>query len=554
MMYLLPLLFLNVNPLAWIYERNALFYKEQVLRLIIGAIYTFVVFYIFLIDVTLDAAFAWYAVVVALNFFISSFRKKRTNMELNILSGMGVILILAAGYFTFINPIFTASERNEIPEAEVSQEQLEPINEENIRVVPYEYARYQSEVVFGSLDNYAFYSLGESSIQKIDDELFWVTPIEYSDFFRWIRTDSVPGYIAVSAEDPNDQAELVDDYEMTVVPSAFFGENLKRHVRRSYPEEILIGTSFEPDEDGHPYYVYSYANYQHFRHGAKAEGVIVVDAVTGEMEDYALGEMPAFIDQGIAESISYNYNQWFGWYKNGFLNRFLGREGVHEPRREELIGVFNEDLDMHWFVDHERPTGEGNTMVGFSMINARTGEMTYYEGASGILNGEASRSLVDRTFERENWVGTQPVLYSIYEEYTWVVPVVDRNDNYRKLALVHADSGNVVYGDTRREAFDEYQYMLATDLQSDADIPTDVANEVVETKTVLRVSITEGEDGQVIRLLFEDDDRIFTITSSESTMATFIEPGDQLEINYIDTEEQNISIQEFTNLTLEEQE
>ncbi|RNA69874.1 hypothetical protein [Alteribacter keqinensis] len=559
---LTALLFLNPIPSLWVTsfktkKGSRLFLYENVSRYMIGVIVSFFIFYVGLIDVTWHGILSSFAIIIILNLLssasLSYYYEKKTTLSNRGAFMVGCLLAAGMAYMWIVYPAQTAQDRHSLPEATVEMDVMESASEENIRVVPYGNARYRSEIVFGELDNSARYHLGESSIQKIDDELYWVSPIEFDGLFRWFTTDHVPGYIKVSAENPNDQAELVDTYEMSYVPSAYFGENAKRMVRSEYEDIIIVSESFEPDENGHPYYVFSYGYYEFFRHGNKADGVVVLDAVSGEMERYDLDDMPEFIDQGVAEMTALNYATWFGQYGGGFINRFIGRDGVHEPRRNEMIGVFNADKDMYWFVDHERPRGSGNTMVGFSMINARTGEMTYYGGqeARGILNGNAARDRVDRAFEREQWIGTQPVLYSVYGQYTWVVPVVDRNNGFQKIALVHADSGRVVYADSRREVFNEYQNFLATGLDEDIDIPTDMANEVEENLTVERVTQSTDEDGTIVMILFEGKEQVFTVPVNRSQLALFIEPGDELLVQYIDTEEDTIAIQNYRNESLD---
>ncbi|WP_096439311.1 hypothetical protein [Alteribacter populi] len=559
---LTALLFLNPVLGMWVKalknrQTAKYFLAENGVRYVFGLILSFMVLYVGLIDVTWHGILHSFAVIIIINLIASSllsyYMEKKTTVSNTGAFIIGCLFAVGISYMWFVYPLQTASERHELPEAETELEVMESADEQNIRVVPHGNARYRSEIVFGDLDNSARYSLGASSIQKIDDELFWVSPIEYDGLYRWFSTDHVPGYIKISAEDPNDQAELVDEYEMKYVPSAYLGENAKRKVRSEYSDIIIVSESFEPDDNGHPYYVFAYGHYEFFRHGNKADGVVILDAVSGEMEQYSLNELPEFIDQGVAESTALDYATWYGQYGGGFWNRFIGRDGVHEPRRDEMIGVFGADKDMHWFVDHERPRGSGNTMVGFSMVNARTGEMTYYGGedARGILNGNAARDRVDRAFEREQWVGTQPVLYSIYGQYTWVVPVVDRNNGFQEIALVHADSGRVVHADSRREVFNEYQNFLATGLDSDKDVPTDLTNEVEETLVVDRITQASDEDGTIVLILFEGRDQVFTIPVNRSQLALFIEPGDELRVEYIDTEEDTIAIRAYENLSIE---
>ncbi len=323
----------------------------QLSRYIIGLIISFVLIYVMLIDISVTGLLNTFGFIVAINLIVSGFfqaplKKKSSKNKVEklkqvklptpkIQTGIGAAIFLALIVLNVLYPLTVTQELAQLGEIEVTDEQIDSVTEDSVRSVPYTYARYKSEIVFGNIENYSFYELGETSIQKINDELFWVSPIEYSSVWRWIRADYAPGYVMVSAENPNAEAQLVDDYEMTYVPSAFLGENLDRHVRSEYGDIILMGYSFEPDDEGNPYYAYSYAYYEHYRTGPKADGVILIDAVTGEMEQYALGEQPDFIDNAIDYRIALDYAYWFGTYSNGLFNSIFAKEGVHQPTSDE---------------------------------------------------------------------------------------------------------------------------------------------------------------------------------------------------------------------------
>ncbi len=87
-------------------------------------------------------------------------------------SGLGLLLFVGLIGMNVIYPLTVTKELSELGEIEVTTDQIESVTEESVRSVPYSYARYKSEIVFGNIDNYSFYELGETSIQKINDELF----------------------------------------------------------------------------------------------------------------------------------------------------------------------------------------------------------------------------------------------------------------------------------------------------------------------------------------------------------------------------------------------
>ncbi|GAF17066.1 LOW QUALITY PROTEIN: hypothetical protein JCM19046_1545 [Bacillus sp. JCM 19046] len=560
----------NLNPQQWVrgMQRSAKnWLVGQLARYILGLILSFVLIYVLLIDQSITGFLNTFGFIIAINLMVSGLiqlptneknKKKVQKLKLKnhsshlCQSGLGLLLFVGLIGMNVIYPLTVTQELSELGEIEVTTDQIESVTEESVRSVPYSYARYKSEIVFGNIDNYSFYELGETSIQKINDELFWVSPIEYSSIWRWIRADFAPGYVMVSAEDPNAEAMLVDEYEMTYVPSAFFGDNLDRHVRSEYGDVILIGHSFEPDDEGNPYYAYSYAYYEHYRSGPKADGVILIDAVTGDMEKYDLGEQPAFIDNAIDYTIALDYAHWFGTYSNGLLNSMFAKEGVHQPTSdEEMIGVLGPDGDMYWMIDHMRPNQESNAMVGFTMINAQTGDATYYSGTSGMTNARGARDAVNRTFQREQWEGTQPVLYSVYDNYTWVVPVVDQSGLMREIAMVHAETSSVARGTSREEAFNQYRQMLANDLGSDDYIPTDLLDEETVSGSVYRVSHTVSN--RYLQVLIEGESRVLEFDITSNANAVFITEGDELEATVNDTGEGILSVLEFTNQTVEDE-
>ncbi|MFB5660325.1 hypothetical protein ACE4RR_00695 [Alteribacillus sp. HJP-4] len=561
---------LELHPRAWLHGlQNRPFLIVQAGRYIIGLILSFFIIYFLLIDISVTGLMNTFGFIVAINLIVSGLfypssgagdenelkrkknLKKRPKSFFPIPSLIGLVFLVILIVLNFIYPLTVTQDLAELGEIETSTEQIDSVTEEAVRSVPHTYARYKSEIVFGNIDNYSFYELGESSIQKINDELFWVSPIEYASIWRWLRADSAPGYIMVSAEDPNAEATLVDDHELKYVPSAYLGEHLERHVRQAYNDVILIGYSFEPDNEGKPYYAYSYAYYDHYRTGPNADGVILVDAETGEMEKYELGEQPEFVDNAIDYRLALDYAGWFGKYSNGLLNSIFAKEGVHEPTSEkEMIGVLGPDNDMYWMIDHMRPNQNSNTMVGFTMVNAQTGEATYFTDSSGLLNARGAREVVNKSFQREQWSGTQPVLYSIYDSYTWVVPVVDQNGLMREIAMVHAETGNIAYGSSREAAFSSYRQTLANELDSDDYAPTDVLDEETIDGTVYRVSNTNNN---TIQVLLSGESRVLEFDVTSIADVVFIREGDEIEAQVVDTEENILNVVEFTNVTIEDE-
>ncbi|WP_280770245.1 hypothetical protein [Salipaludibacillus daqingensis] len=552
---LLALLFLPLQMSWW---KMTDFRKWIPVRYILGFIYGLLLFYIGLLDQSLSAFIAAYLPIIGIGLildntlvfmFMKTFRKKQAT------SGAGVGLVILIGFIVFwlVQPLFLADVKFDIADGEeVTVEELNPVNEEHIPVVPRSYAEYRSDIMMGQLDNPAFYNLGHSRIQRVNDSLYWITPIEYDGIFRWYRSNHAPGYIMVSAENPREEPELVLT-EMNYVPSAFFHENLERHVRSQHPDVVMLDTTFEIDGEGNPYYIVSYGHFTEFRRVAEVDGIITVDPASGETTQYAKEDAPEWVNRVYPPHIAQERNNWFGIYKQGLINRFFGREGLTEPTRwgetDAVTGVVNQDLQLSWFTDHMRLQSDGQeasrSMVGFTLFNARSGELSYFRDASGSLNGRTAMDLAERTFRRDDYIAGTPSLYNIYGQYTWVTPLMDRNNVLRQIMLISASDENVYgHGETKREAFGAYQLEIASKTD-DQVVPGEYTDMVEITATVERVYQWDREDNVTVRILLEGEERIFTVNASSYPRAVFIEAGDEITISFMDTGEDVQPIEEL---------
>ncbi|CAM3834053.1 hypothetical protein [Alkalicoccus chagannorensis] len=549
------LFFLPLHPVWW---KRREFRIWIPIRAVGGIGYGIFLFYAGLLDQSVTLFISACLPIVAIWLIIDntvvymlvrSFRKKQALVGASI----GVVLLTAFLLFVFTQPLFIADNRYDMADGvEVDEDDLDPVNEESIPIVPRDYAEYRADVMMGQLDNPAFYTLGNARIQRVDEELYWIAPIEYDDFFRWFRADSVPGYIMVSAENHRAEPQLIET-PMNYVPSAFFHENLERHVRMEYPDVVMLDTTFEVDEEGNPYYIVNYGSFTEFRRVADVDGIITVDPATGETSQYDADEAPEWVNRVYPPHIAQERNDWFGIYKQGIINRFFGREGLTQPTGwgavDSVTGVVDDNLQLNWFTDHMRLQNEGEeasrSMVGFTMFDARTGELRYFRDASGMLNGRTAMDLAERTFRRDDYVAGTPSLYSIYGQYTWVVPLMDRNSVLREIMLVNASDENVYgYGDTKQEAFNAYQLELSSEVDGDV-VPGEFTDLVEETVTVERVYHWDREESVTVRLWLEGEERIFTLGSSSHPEAVFIEPGDDISISYVDNNESVQPIEEL---------
>ena len=133
---------------------------------------------------------------------------------------------------------------------------------DKIRVVDQELAYLLGEKIIGSQAALGSQiQLGKFSIQKVNNELYWIAPLLHSGFFKWLNNkEGTPGYVMVSATNERD-VKLVQNIDGKAVkikyqPSAYFQSNIHRHVYfNGYSTVGLADFTFEIDEKGNPFWV-----------------------------------------------------------------------------------------------------------------------------------------------------------------------------------------------------------------------------------------------------------------------------------------------------------
>ena len=215
-------------------------------------------------------------------------------------------------------------------------------------------------------------------------------------------------------------------------------------VRQAEPNLIFKGKpKFEVDDKGKPYYTMTYGEFISGRSGFEVEGVVVVDAQTGEVKRYDKGKAPKFVDGVLNHETASTLNTYFGKYIHGFWNTKFSQTDMKIPTewgtKEGVTPIFGKDGTLYYFTDFTSPKEGVDSALGYSLVDARTGKLYYYNGkeVKGIMDGSAATEVVDNSFKREKWHGTMPVIYNVYGKPAWIIPVVDDGGLVRAHTVVY---------------------------------------------------------------------------------------------------------------------
>ncbi|MEK5078999.1 hypothetical protein MKX73_08690 [Solibacillus sp. FSL W7-1436] len=460
--------------------------------------------------------------------------------EQKIKSAIVLVGIIGIGYLVsapFLNADekFKSSEMKEKTEISAFDETKTPAS------VPPKFVKNKMKKAFGQVPNTSYYELGNLQIQKVNDQYVYIAPVEFSGFFKWFNGKTTPGYFTMSATDSSDNPKFVKA-EMSYVPSAYLNKNLERHIRLQNPSLIFYGDpQLEIDEDGKPYYIRSYGEFISARNGFDVKGIVLVDAETGATEKIAIADVPAFIDGAVSPEAVSLQNSYYGNYVHGFWNSLVGKKDVKLPSDEgteaNVSPIFMEDGEMYYFTDFTSPKEGVDSMLGYALTHARTGEATYYTGnlEESYMDSQGALEIIEKKFIEKEWEGEMPILYNFYGEASWLSAVLDANGFLQNYFIVSAANPEIsAFGTTPNEALRLYKTALSRG-GSTVD-GTSNAEEAKATVKVVRVYKERVGDFTIVSFLANTGEN-FIVSTEVAPFAIYLQEGDQATITYAKTGE-----------------
>lgn len=534
-------------------QGSSVMFKNGMILFIVGYVITFVIFYFALPAITVPNMLIANTIIAILLLPILLVATK-TDKKVETRLAVPITTLLSLSVIAIIVVIFVgvASLDNSYESiAKAEQEEAKPLAKDQtpITVAP-EFARNKIQKAMSVVPNTQFYDLGKLQVQEVNGEVIYVAPVEFADFFKYLRGKQTAGYFTISATDVNAQPKFHEE-AMTYTNSSYFNKYVNRVIYNKYPQYIQSGEAqIELDEDGKSWYVQTVYRPISITNKPDLQDIkaVVIDPQSGDLKMYHSHEVPDFIEGSISSEMATLENKYFGKYIHGWINSLFGKRDVKIPNESgvesSVTPIFDEEGEMYYFTDFSSPKENIDSALGYSLIHARTGELTYFSGQknSGIMDSEGAKQIVNKEFPEKKWEGYMPVLYNIDGNPTWVVNVLDPNGLHKQYAYIKADDADfVVFGDTANETLDAYRMAL---LQRPGNVEaTDDAMLENINGTVTRVLVTSTEQGQAVQFLLENDQTIYTINASKFPHAIFLQPTDKVEAEVLVIDENNATIE-----------
>ncbi|MDD3402997.1 MAG: CvpA family protein [Hespellia sp.] len=363
-----------------------------------------------------------------------------------------------------------------------------------------------------------------------------VTPLRYASLIKWFTNmqEGIPAYITIDmATQTTNLVKL--DQGMKYTTSDHFNRNIYRHLRFSYPTYIFDDLSFEIDDEGVPYWICPVRKYNIGLFGGVTVGrVVLCNAVTGETTDYAIEDVPEWIDRAYSADLLVQLYDYYGSLKHGYFNSILGQKDCLTTTNGYNYLAINDDV---WVYTGVTSVSGDQSNVGFVLMNQRTMETKYYNVEGAIE--DSAMSSAEGQVQNLGYQATFPLLLNIESEPTYFIALKDDAGLVKKYAMVNVQKYQIVaIGDTVTECEAEY-----TSLMYENGIKT-VAEDTrtVETLTGKITKIAQGVIGgdSHYYIMIEGSDEIFDVSVVDFIDIIKYDEGDEVTVEYKKGDESNL--------------
>ncbi len=469
------------------------------------------------------------------------------------IGGVLIVFLLSIGGGILGSSMFNATVKQqqigEVEEVEFA-DMIKQIDTSQIPIVDEALADKQADKKIG--EDIALGSrieLGDAAIQEVNGEIMFVVPLEHTGYFKWNKNRTTPGYITVSASNPN-KVNFVTEVEGEKIniryqPSAYFGSDLTRHIRNEGFRNVgLTEFTFEINDAGRPYWVVTTYENRTIFGTEEATGVVVVDAQNGETKWYSVEDAPEWVD--IIQPKSFIEDQIDNWGEliHGFWNTLFSKTEM--TKKTDLTLTVYVDGDCYYFTGMTS-VGADESCVGFIMVNTRNkhAQICHMSGATENAAMSSAEGLVSDF----GYKSTEPIPLNINGIATYVMGLKDEEGLLKAFSMVNFENYSIAAkGSSLAEASRAYIQSVARNSTTHVVASEESYGYSYEGK-VNRISNVVEDGSTYYYLVVEGEEgKIFTASYMVSEELAITREGDTVQITYVDDKNGTVDIITFDNI------
>lgn len=465
---------------------------------------------------------------------------KNSKLIKSILILLGVVVVVYLAGSILSSPIVNAKQYQSLLHVETGEftQDVEELSLNKIPLLDRDSATILGNRKMGSMvDMVSQFEVDELYSQiNYQDSPTRVTPLRYASAIKWFTnmSEGIPAYITIDmATQTTNLVKLKEGMKYTT--SDHFNRNIYRHLRFAYPTYIFDNLSFEIDDDGVPYWICPVRKYNIGLFGGVTVGrVVLCNAVTGEMTDYAIEDVPEWIDRAYSADLLVQLYDYYGTLKHGYFNSILGQKDCLTTTNGYNYLAINDDV---WVYTGVTSVSGDQSNVGFVLMNQRTMDTKYYKVEGAIE--DSAMSSAEGQVQNLGYQATFPLLLNIEGEPTYFIALKDDAGLVKKYAMVNVQKYQIVaIGDTVTECESEY-----TSLMYENGIKT-VAEDTRTVETI-KGKITKIAQGVIdgnshYYIMIDGSDDIFDVSVVDFIDIIKYTEGDEVTVEYKKGEESNL--------------
>ncbi len=507
-----------------------------VILLLLAGIY----YYIALPAINIHASGFWFFIMLVLAAILVLYvLKKRYGIEEMKMSKtvkvmVGILLLVLAVYLIgslLSSPIINAKKYQQLLKVEDGEftKDIEELSYDQIPLLDKDSATLLGNRKMGSMIDMASQFEVDNIYSQINyqDKPVRVSPLRYASPIKWLtnQAEGIPAYIRIDMA--TQSTELVKlDKGIKYSEAEYFNRNIYRHLRFNYPTYIFNELSFEIDEEGTPFWVCPVKKFNIGLFGGETVGrVVLCNAITGETIDYAIEDVPAWIDRAYSADLLVELYDYHGTLKHGFINSVLGQKDCLVTTSGYNYLAIDDDV---WVYTGVTSVSGDQSNVGFVLMNQRTMETKFYaiEGATEFSAMDSAEGQVQNL----KYVATFPLLLNISGEPTYFIALKDNAGLVKKYAMVNVQKYQVVgIGDTVSECEEEYQELL---LKEGIQVEEDNRKTGAVSGKITKIAQGVIDGNSHYFLMVEGSEEIFDVSVVNFIQIIKYEVGQEISLEY----------------------
>jgi hypothetical protein len=447
----------------------------------------------------------------------------------------GVTAVLAVIYFfgsILSSPIINAGKYQKLLTVQEKKftDDIKEVNYNQIPLLDKESATLLGNRKMGSMvDMVSQFEVSDLYTQiNYQDEPVRVTPLTYASPIKWLTNQSsgIPAYIKIDMATQDTECVKLSQ-PIKYSEAEYFNRNIYRHLRFNYPTYIFDSISFEIDEEGVPYWVCPVKKFNIGLFGGQTIGkVVLCNAQTGETTEYAIEDVPQWVDRVYSADLLTQLYDYHGTLKHGYFNSVLGQKDCLQTTDGYNYIALDDDV---WVYTGITSLNSDQSIVGFVLMNQRTMETRFYS-VEGAIEYSAMGS-AEGQVQNLGYRATFPLLLNIANEPTYFMALKDDAGLVKKYAMVNVQKYQwVAIGDTVADCEKSYVSLLNTNGISSAQVGN--ALEISGKITSIAPIVIDGNTHYYVCI--NGDEGIFDFDMTDASVLNIIKykEGDMIKISY----------------------